>query len=528
MMKQKITLAVVAMIISLGGIIILQLYWINGAIKVREKQFDGQVLDAMNDATGKLQLHEAMIVLPKILEGLDSGQRKKVDSFFNKRIVQRHHRNFGLHPKRRFGPMADNPFKPEQSDSARHHLLTPEIPEKMKDGTRMDDSAITDSARKLIARATMYGRAFRRMITNYATLNHDMHKRLSKNIIDSVLRMELNNRGIDIPYESAVFNNQTRKLDFVSPKADTACLSKSIYKAGLFPDDLKPEPNYLTIYFPGRQLFVLKSIGFILPGSFLFMLIIIISCGYTIYTLLKQKKLSEMKNDFINNMTHEFKTPIATISLAADAIINPKVMGDHEKLSRYALMIKEENNRMNLQVQNVLNAAIMDKGEFKTNMVPFDAKECIEKLIDRFRLQIGERNGRLVWSPDASNYMIIGDPVHFENVMNNLLDNANKYSPDTPVVEVRAYDEGHMLVIEVEDHGGGMSKETQKKIFEKFYRLSSGNVHDIKGFGLGLSYAKAVISALKGTIEVKSELKKGSVFAIRLPLYNDIVSNTSL
>ena len=299
-MKQKITLAVVAMIISLGGIIILQLYWINGAIKVREKQFDGQVLDAMNDATGKLQLHEAMIVLPKILEGLDSGQRKSVDSFFNKRIVQRHHRNLGLHPKRRFGPMADNPFKPEQVDSARqHHLLTPEIPEKMKGGMGMDDSAMTDSARRLIARATMYGRAFRRMIANYAVLNHDMHKRLSKKLIDSVLSIELTKRGIEIPYESAIYNNQTHKLDFVSPKADTSCLSKSIYKAGLFPDDLKPEPNYLTIYFPGRKLFVLKSIGFILPGSFLFMIIIIISCGYTIYTLLKQKKLSEMKNDFI-------------------------------------------------------------------------------------------------------------------------------------------------------------------------------------------------------------------------------------
>ena len=225
-------------------------------------------------------------------------------------------------------------------------------------------------------------------------------------------------------------------------------------------------------------------------------------------------------------MTHEFKTPIATISLAADAIINPLVMGDREKLSRYALMIKEENNRMNLQVQNVLNAATMDKGEFKINMVPFDAKECIEKLVDRFRLQIGERTGRLIWNPNASNYMIFGDPVHFENVINNLLDNANKYSPDTPVVEVRAYDESNMLVIEVEDHGSGMSRETQKKIFEKFYRLSTGNVHDVKGFGLGLSYAKAVISALKGTIEVKSELKKGSVFAIRLPLYNRTDQNT--
>lgn len=516
------------MIVSLSGIIVLQLYWINGAIKVREKQFDGQVLDALNDVTGKLQLHEAMVVLPKILQGLDSGQRKTVDSLFNRRIVQRHHHNFGLHPKKRFGPVADNPFRPEKQDSGlepRNHLTPLEMPEKTGTSNGISDSMLLDSAHRLFAKANVYGQALRRMIMNYAALNSDMQKRLSKKLIDSVLKTELKKRGIDIQYESAVLNTRDHRLDFVSQNADTAKLRCSVYKAALFPDDLKPQPNFLTIYFTGKQIFVLKSIGVVLPGSFLFMLIIIISCGYTIYTLLRQKKLSEMKNDFINNMTHEFKTPIATISLAADAIMDTRVIGDKKKLGRYALMIKEENNRMNLQVQNVLNAAIMDKGDFKINMVPFDAKECIEKLVDRFRLQILERNGKLNWKPDAADYIILGDPTHFENVINNLLDNANKYSSDAPVVDVRAYNEAGVLVIEVEDHGSGMSRETQKKIFEKFYRLSTGNLHDIKGFGLGLSYAKEVVLAFKGTMEVKSELKKGSVFAIRLPLYNETDSN---
>ena len=180
---------------------------------------------------------------------------------------------------------------------------------------------------------------------------------------------------------------------------------------------------------------------------------------------------------------------------------------------------------MNLQVQNVLNAAIMDKGDFKLKLTPFDSGKAIEKLIERFRLQIADRNGRLNLKSEAKNFNIFGDEIHFENLMNNLLDNACKYSVDAPYINVKAYNQDNNLVIEVEDHGPGMSRETQKKAFDKFYRLSTGNLHDIKGFGLGLSYAKAVVTAFHGTIEVKSELKKGSIFIIKLPLHNDTEPN---
>jgi len=228
-MKQKIALAVFAMIVSLSGIIVLQLYWIDGAVKVREKQFDGQVLDALNDVTGKLQLHEAMTILPRILQGLDSGQRKSVDSFFNKRIAQRHHHNFGLHPKRRFEHVNDNPFKPEKTDSGlspQKHLAPPEMPEQMAGAEGMNDSVMADSARRLIAKANVYGRALRRMMTNSTASNRDIHKRLNQQLIDSTLQVELKRRGIDIPYESAVWNLRTNKLDFISSNADTSMLTK--------------------------------------------------------------------------------------------------------------------------------------------------------------------------------------------------------------------------------------------------------------------------------------------------------------
>ncbi len=527
-MKQKITIAVIAMIISLSGIIVLQLYWINGAIKVRSNQFDGQVLDAINDVTGKIQLREAMIILPKIFPDFDSSQRQHVDSVYSRRLARRHlHHAYSIHIAKKYKHIDENPFVSDQSDLNIHkpqsyskHMIPPfELPEKMSGNSYQTDSDMADSARRLISKANAYGRAIHRMIANYVSANLDIHKRLDKNVIDSLLHSELHHRGIDIPYQSAVMNMQNRNLDFMSAGGDTAKLRCSVYKSELFPEDYQPQPYYLTIFFPGKQFFVLKSIGLILPGSFLFMLIIIISCGFTIYTLLKQKKLSEMKNDFINNMTHEFKTPIATISLATDAIIDPRIMDDKEKLTRYALMIKEENTRMNLQVQNVLNAAIMDKGDFKLKLAPFNSGKSIEKLIERFRLQIADRKGRLNLRSEAENFMVFGDEIHFENLMNNLLDNACKYSIDAPVINVKAYNEDKNLVIEVEDHGPGMSRETQKKAFDKFYRLSTGNLHDIKGFGLGLSYAKAVVTAFHGTIDVMSELKKGSTFIIRLPLH---------
>src|ERR1017187_5429066 len=281
-MKQKITFSVIAMAVSLTGIIILQLYWINGAINVRGKQFDSQVLDAMNDATGRLQLHEAMTVLPKILPGLDSVQRKSVDSFFEKR-AQHHHRSFGVHRNRKPGNLTDNPFKPQKEVTKEHDqqqkngnaISSVETPEKIIEQSRINDSMMADSGKRLMAKANIYNRALRRMMSDYIIANKDIHSRVSKHFLDSLLESEFHQRGIDIPYKSAILNRKDNSFDFISSKADTGLLRNTIYKAALFPDDLQPLPYSLAVYFPGKQGFVLRSIGLILPGSFLFMLIII-------------------------------------------------------------------------------------------------------------------------------------------------------------------------------------------------------------------------------------------------------------
>jgi two-component system phosphate regulon sensor histidine kinase PhoR len=239
---------------------------------------------------------------------------------------------------------------------------------------------------------------------------------------------------------------------------------------------------------------------------------------FYIRTLLKQKKLSEIKSDFINNMTHEFKTPLATISLAVDALKNEKVSGNKEKTGYFTGIIKEENKRMNKQVETILQAALLDKQEVQLNLKRLLAHDLIVSALNNINLQVEEKGGKIDVELDAENDLILADEVHFTNVINNLLDNAVKYSKDNPHIKLSTKNVGNHLKIKIEDNGIGMNKETLHRIFEKFYRAHTGNVHNVKGFGLGLSYVKTMVDAHHGTIKAESVLGKGSSFCIIMPL----------
>jgi two-component system phosphate regulon sensor histidine kinase PhoR len=229
-----------------------------------------------------------------------------------------------------------------------------------------------------------------------------------------------------------------------------------------------------------------------------------------------------MKSDFINNMTHEFKTPIATISLAADTISNPKVINDESKVLQFIGMIKKENNRMNKKVETILQIASLDKKEIQFRFENISMHTIIDHVLDTMDIQIQQKNGTVVRNYEAGDPLICGDYEHLSNLVNNLLDNAVKYSPDSPEITIRTRNVDHGFVFSVEDKGIGMTKAVQSKIFERFYRQTSGNVHDVKGFGLGLNYARAIIDAHKGTINVISEPGKGSKFEVYLPSNLDI------
>lgn len=297
-------------------------------------------------------------------------------------------------------------------------------------------------------------------------------------------------------------------------------LFNTIFKVSIFNDSGSLEHGQLMIYFPHRSSF--KPIWGIVLSSVIFTAIILFTFIFTIYEILFQKKLSNMKNDFINNMTHEFKTPIATISLATDSISNSNIITNPEKIQRFLGIIKQENNRMLNQVEKVLQMALIDRQKLKLNITEFHLHDVIKSAVEHINLQVEQKNGYIETFYDANPDVIQGDVTHVSNMIHNLLDNANKYSPEYPEITVTTRNSAEGIDVIIADKGIGMTKEQKKHIFDKFYRATSGNLHDVKGFGLGLSYVKAMITAHKGSIEVKTELGKGSTFILSFPYKQQI------
>ncbi len=284
-------------------------------------------------------------------------------------------------------------------------------------------------------------------------------------------------------------------------------------------ENLSPNEILIVITMNYRSL-VFESLWLPIVSAIVFTLLIMTAFYLTVRTMLRQKKLSEIKNDFINNMTHEFKTPLATISLAVDALRNEKVVSDKEKMSYFSTIIKEENKRMNRQVETILKAALMDKQEVQLLLRPLHAHQVIKDVVENFTLQLEEKNGKAEVLLNAENDFIDADEVHFSNLIINLIDNAIKYSKEDqpPIIKITTQSTAKSILIIIEDNGIGMNRETAKRVFEKFYRAHTGNIHNVKGFGLGLSYVKTMVEAHGGEIKVDSILGKGSTFTMEFPL----------
>lgn len=274
----------------------------------------------------------------------------------------------------------------------------------------------------------------------------------------------------------------------------------------------------LVIVVPDFQKQVWDSIKWIVFGAAVFLLVIIAAFYVTVKTMLNQKKLSEIKSDFINNMTHEFKTPLATISLAIDAIRNEKVQNDKDKMNYFSGIVKEENKRMNKHVETILQAALMEKQELRLNIETLHGNDIVQKVLENYQLQLNDKNAKTELKLNAQNDLVDVDEVHFTNLFSNLIDNAIKYSKENLVIKITTQNNSKYFAMIVEDNGIGMSKESVKRIFEKFYRAHTGNVHNVKGFGLGMSYVKTVVDAHKGSIKVDSIIGKGSTFTVQIPL----------
>lgn len=352
-------------------------------------------------------------------------------------------------------------------------------------------------------------------------------QRYSKEEIYDVIRRCMDKYFLrEIPFEFAITQNSLMGDElqsehfykyYVDSLNNTQHVIQLLPASGSSLENLNRE-EFLVVIVPHQRTIVLKELTWFILGAVLFTIIITTAFFITIRTLIKQKKLSEIKSDFINNMTHEFKTPLATISLAVDALKNEKVAADKEKMNYFTGIIKEENKRMNKQVETILQAALLDKQEVQLNLKKLSAHELIGVALNNISLPLQDKGGQIELHLDAPKDMIMADEVHFTNIINNLLDNAVKYSRENLHIKLSTSNQGNMLRIKIEDNGIGMSKETLNRIFEKFYRAHTGNIHNVKGFGLGLSYVKTMIDAHKGTIKPESIPGKGSCFLINIPL----------
>lgn len=355
-----------------------------------------------------------------------------------------------------------------------------------------------------------------RIVNNMLFDEGEITERISAAQLESLLREKLSDRGLDMGFEYAVYK-EGKKPIFQSG-AFNEYEDCSYFRASLFPGGVFNSNTLISIYFPDEKEHLRKSMGVIGGSSLIITLFIISMFSLALYIMFKQKRLSEIKNDFVNNMTHELKTPISTISLASQMLNDRSIPEEQKNFGQISRIIQTESKQLGFQVERVLQMAIFDHGELKLKKEEIDLHDVIETVAQNFLLQVDKREGLLEFLPEADNTVIQGDLMHITNVISNLLENAMKYTRSTPEIRIATRNENEMVIISVSDNGIGIGKEDQKRIFDKFYRVPTGNIHNVKGFGLGLSYVKLVVEQHQGTIRIKSEPNKGSQFDIHLPL----------
>jgi two-component system, OmpR family, phosphate regulon sensor histidine kinase PhoR len=337
--------------------------------------------------------------------------------------------------------------------------------------------------------------------------------------IDSMVKAEFRRYGIDTHYELGIFSPTRNAMLFQKSGKYPQQLLNESFAFDMYPTIAPARfADKLLIYFPFEKRFLVRQLSELLLISGLLILIIILSFVATIYTIIRQKKLSEMKSDFVNNMTHEFKTPISTIGLACEALKDNDIQKSEVLYTTYINMIDEENKRLGVMAEQILQSAVLEKGEIVLKKDKIILHDIVREAVASKLLQAKSKNGHIFTELKADDNTVMGDKVHLTNLVLNLLDNALKYTEDVPQVVVKSRNIPNAIELVVQDNGIGINKSNQKRIFEKLYRVPTGNVHNVKGFGLGLSYVKAVVEKHGGMIGVNSELRKGSTFYIRLPL----------
>ncbi|TDO21484.1 sensor histidine kinase [Pedobacter duraquae] len=353
-----------------------------------------------------------------------------------------------------------------------------------------------------------------------ANAKEPLSRRISKDKLDTLIKKELLNKNITLNYDFWVKEaNRDTVLYRKAANISGDVLPSNTYKTTIFNRDVRRDPGMLYLSFPDQQSAIFGNMSATLASSGILLLVLIVIFSYTLYTILRQKKISEMKTDFINNMTHEFKTPVATIMIASEALKDPEIVEDKSRIKRLAGIIYDENVRLGNHIERVLSIARLEKRELHMERTEVHINELVSAVMDSMQLQLQKKDASIKMELQADPDIVIGDELHLSNVIYNLIDNANKYSVTNPQITVKTRSTNRSLIIEVADEGIGMTKEQSKRIFDQFYRVPTGNLHDVKGFGLGLNYVQDVLLQMDGTVKVQSEKDKGTLFIITLPLH---------
>ncbi len=498
------------MALAMTGLIFFQVYWVKNAINVKERQFNQQINKALIEIANEIQKQEAVhYIIDEInpfyfdttLGFYDSEFQFEQDFYFYQRSSgQNFNANISVFSSDTFIIIdrdKDNTFLAASSQSnasGKDFKLTPSLKKRIVD-------------RKVFVNNVL-SKMFR--------LNPDIEDRLNPKKLEAIIKQYLKSNGIDLEFEYLVTKWNTMPA-FMSENFCSDADSKH-YRVELFPDDFISKSNFLTVYFPLRKNYIYKSLGYMALSSILLTLIIVISFTFTIYIIIRQKHLSDIRSDFVNNMTHELKTPISTISLASQMLGDKSIPDESKNIDNLSAVITDESRRLGYHVEKVLQTAIFNKGKLKLKLKEANINEIITGVINNFSIQIKKKNGLIIPSLHAENPVLFVDIVHITNVLSNLIDNAIKYCIQDPEIYVETQNNKGYLMIAVRDNGIGISQKEQKRIFEKFYRVSTGNIHAVKGFGLGLSYVKKVIDEHKGYIKLESEPYKGTIFKIFLPV----------
>lgn len=528
MIKHHLGIVSTLVAIALLALIAVQIYWIQSSVQLKEEDFERAVNESLKNTSNrlekiayankiskkiKLRKQGVQITKPTIKTPTNpSGQDVQVRIFeelstdscgvVTSKMSQKDFVGDSINTKNQFSPYESlNKPKDTESQAKIFENLRSEL-------LQNKNETVNDLYDELIS----------------INVYKDYKPKVDSLMLDSVLKQELFDAGITARYSYKITSklaNAKQRENFKDPQKSCDSLH-CFFTINLSPNNVYVTPQYLSVYFPNQKNYLLKTMWLMLSVSAIVILILIFAFYYTISTISKQKKLSHIKNDFISNMTHEFKTPISTISLACEMLNDSAVAKTPEKQSRFLKMIKDENKRLSILVESILQTSILDKGEFKLKRSDNNVHDIIEQAIQNTQLLIDARNGHIDKQLNAKKCVINADKVHLTNIIFNLIDNAIKYTKENPQILISTLDTENGILISVKDNGIGISKENQRKIFDKFYRVPTGNVHNVKGFGLGLSYVQAVVLKHNGTINVESELGKGSTFKIVMPYYEKI------